>query len=49
MDSNEALKMLNGKLDRSRWSGCEYCKGDLEGYTSCLRSGVGEKDKRWND
>lgn len=25
------------KLDRIRWEGCEHCKGDLEGYTSCFR------------
>lgn len=25
------------KLDRSRWEGCDCCKGDLEGYTAQFR------------
>ena len=32
---------LPRKLDRSRWEGCEHCKGDLEGYTSCFRDAEG--------
>lgn len=29
------------KLDRSRWEGCEHCKGDLEGYTAQFRDADG--------
>lgn len=25
----------------SRWSGCKYCKGDLDGYTSAIKDWPG--------
>lgn len=31
------LRARQEPLDRSRWEGCECCKGDLEGYTTCFR------------
>lgn len=30
-------RQAHAKLDRSQWKGCEYCTGDLEGYTSQFR------------
>lgn len=35
------------KLDRRRWEGCEHCKGDLEGYTSCFRNTNGSSIKMY--
>lgn len=32
-----AIRAQRAKLDRSRWEGCEHCKWDLGGYTSCFR------------
>ena len=32
------------KLDRSRWEGCEYCKGDPDGYTSVVKEWHGSGD-----
>lgn len=29
------------RLDRSRWEGCDCCKGDLEGYTTQFRDASG--------
>lgn len=33
------------KLDRSRWEGCRFCKGDLEGYTTEFKD-VNGKQRR---
>lgn len=30
-------QQIPAKLDRSLWEGCDYCKGDLEGYTAQFR------------
>lgn len=35
-DAALRTQWIPANLDRSRWEGCEYCKGDLEGYTSCF-------------
>lgn len=32
-----ALRAKQTQLDRSRWDGCDCCKGDLEGYTAQFR------------
>lgn len=48
-DSNlvEIDQVKPAKLDRSRWEGCEHCKGDLEGYTSCFRNTNGSSIKMY--
>lgn len=32
-----ALRAYPARLDRSRWEGCEYCRADREGYSTCFR------------
>lgn len=37
-----ALRAQETKLDRSRWEGCEYCKADRKGYSTCFRDRNGK-------
>lgn len=30
------------KIDRSKWNGCEYCKADLDGYSTCFKDSDGK-------
>ncbi|MCI9368617.1 MAG: hypothetical protein HFF19_10135 [Oscillospiraceae bacterium] len=34
-------QQVPAKLDRSRWEGCEYCKPDREGYSTCFQDKSG--------
>lgn len=37
--------MMSLKAGHSQWMGCDYCKGDCEGYTCCFRDINGRSRK----